>query len=790
MGVGHGGGPYMTPAESRTDVVVVGGGLAGISAAIDLAEAGLSVTMLEARPWLGGATCSFARRGLIIDNGQHTFLRCCGAYQDLLAKLGVASLVAVQNRLEIAVLGSPMVEPTVPGSTVPASIGPEPSAPVALRRSGLPAPLHLVRALAEYRLLPKAERLKAAAVMAALRFTGSGPDDDDISFGEWLADRGQGETARRLLWDLLSAAALGLPADQADRLLAVTAIRTALLSGRGSADIGVPAVPLSKLHSGPAAALLSRLGARVLLGVRATAIQLSGRGGYDIWLDPAAPGNQAGVLGRGPSALHAAGLVLAVPAWEAAWLAPAELSREAERWGRLEAMPVLSLHVIYGSPVTRLPYAVVVDSPVRWVVDKTGPAGLHVGQYLAASVPAADSYVDLPASRLRAELLPELERLFPAATDAELQDFFITRERRALIRQVPGSQRLRASQPAGLPGLALAGAWTNTGWPDTMEGAVRSGHIAALKVLSELTCRRAYRERRCDRASTAGGEHGARDMTGTQADLSGAQLAGAAVQRATRILLARQDSRGRWSGRSAGDVSLDAEVVLVREFLGLRTAEVTSAAAQQIRSGQQPDGSWIGGAEPDGTGDLSASVLAYLALRLAGDLPDAYHLAVAAGWIRDAGGIEAVGLVARSWLAAFGLIGWADVGVPAPEFVYLPARFAPAGGQWAGWSRQVVVSLTIIATLRPRRRLPIDLNELRASGLAAAPPPARSRVALSAAQRMAVRTCGQWLVDWQQRPGLPAEAGRTGRARWWPSTRSDTRLRIRCFLMACAGLIL
>jgi hypothetical protein len=193
------------------------------------------------------------------------------------------------------------------------------------------------------------------------------------------------------------------------------------------------------------------------------------------------------VLAGHPNALHAAGVVLAVPAWEAAALAPAELSGQAQRWARLEAMPVLSVHVIYGSRVTALPYAAVVDSPVRWVIDKTVPAGLHTGQYLAASVPAADSYVDLPASQLRIELLPEIGRLFPAATDAEVQDFFITRERRAQVRQVPGSQRLRAGQPAGLPGLGLAGAWTDTGWPDTMEGAVRSGHSAARKVLSELT---------------------------------------------------------------------------------------------------------------------------------------------------------------------------------------------------------------------------------------------------------------------------------------------------------------
>jgi squalene-hopene/tetraprenyl-beta-curcumene cyclase len=202
---------------------------------------------------------------------------------------------------------------------------------------------------------------------------------------------------------------------------------------------------------------------------------------------------------------------------------------------------------------------------------------------------------------------------------------------------------------------------------------------------------------------------------------------------------------------------------VVREFLGVRPTGATSAAAQQIRSVQQPDGSWIGGPEPGGTGDLSASALAYLALRLAGDSPDAYHLAVAAGWIRDAGGIEAAGLVARCWLAIFGLIGWAEVRAPAPEFVYLPARYAPAHGHWAGWSRQVIISVTIIGTLRPRWRLPVDLNELRATHLAVAQPAARPRVALSAAQRMALSKGGQWLVDWQQRAGLPA-----GGRPYWP----------------------
>ena len=254
-------------------------------------------------------------------------------------------------------------------------------------------------------------------------------------------------------------------------------------------------------------------------------------------------------------------------------------------------------------------------------------------------------------------------------------------------------------------------------------------------------------------------------MTGTTADLSAAQWASASgaqraaasavTQRASRILLARQDSAGRWTGRSVGDVTLDAEALLVREFLGVARPEVTKAAAQQIRSMQQPEGNWIGGAEPGRPGDLAASVLAYLALRLAGDSPDAYHLAVAAGWIRDAGGLAAVGPVCRGWLAVFGLTGWDGVRVPAPELLYLPARYAPSEGDWTGLSRQAVVSLTVIGNLRPVRQLPVDLSELRPGGTACASRAARPSEPVSAARRAALRRCGQWLVSWQQRAGLP-----------------------------------
>ena len=256
-------------------------------------------------------------------------------------------------------------------------------------------------------------------------------------------------------------------------------------------------------------------------------------------------------------------------------------------------------------------------------------------------------------------------------------------------------------------------------------------------------------------------------MTASEPGVGGTKAAAAAAAaRAGQILLPRQDSQGWWSGRSAGDVTLEAEALLVAEVLGIRTAETTNAAAQQIRSLQHADGRWSGigesAAEGDGpaaVGDLSASVLAYVALRLAGDSADAYHMAVAAGWIRDAGGIAVAGVLARMWLALFGLTAWADVPVPAPELCYLPRRYGASG--------PAAVALAIIGTLRPVRALPIHVDELRSGELRDAPAAGNRRrgQAPNPAHAAAVRGLGQWLIAWQQRSGLPAARRPT-----WPSS--------------------
>jgi protoporphyrinogen oxidase len=184
------------------------------------------------------------------------------------------------------------------------------------------------------------------------------------------------------------------------------------------------------------------------------------------------------------------GVVLAVPPEAAARLLPEGAAAPGpgpERWRELGASPIVNVHVLYDRRVTRLPFAAAVDSPVQWVFDRTGPSGLAAGQYLAVSVSAADDVVDTPAAQLREQFVPALEEIFPAARDARITDFFVTRERRATFRQEPGCGEKRPGATTRLPGLVLAGAWTNTGWPDTMEGAVRSGLSAARELRREMT---------------------------------------------------------------------------------------------------------------------------------------------------------------------------------------------------------------------------------------------------------------------------------------------------------------
>ncbi|HXF58127.1 MAG TPA: hydroxysqualene dehydroxylase HpnE [Actinomycetota bacterium] len=447
-----GGQGDLTRGAGRPHALVVGGGLAGMAAALALADGGARVTLLEARRWLGGATSSFERDGLVVDTGQHVFLRCCTAYRAFLGRLGVSDRTSLQPWMDIPVLS--------PGRP-----------PARLRRDPLPAPLHLARALARYRLLSPAERAGAVrAAMALRRLDPKDPHLDRRTFGEWLREHGQSERAVRSLWDLFALPALNLPAARASLALAVKVFRTGLLDRADAADIGVPLVPLGELHGEAGRRALERAGVRVRLGSRVRAVLTGPEGATGVALND--------------GTLEGDVVVVAVPNDRAgALLPPGALPADPAGLG---LSPIVNVHVVYDRPVTRLAFAAVVGSPVQWVFDRTAPSGLDRGQYLAVSLSGAEELVDRPVEWFRRTFLPALAALFPRAREARVERFLVTRERGATFRQAPGTAALRPGPQALVPRLYVAGAWTDTGWPATMEGAVRSGLAAARRALVAL----------------------------------------------------------------------------------------------------------------------------------------------------------------------------------------------------------------------------------------------------------------------------------------------------------------
>ncbi|WP_455357251.1 hydroxysqualene dehydroxylase HpnE [Streptomyces sp. SYSU K217416] len=439
--------------------VVVGGGLAGVTAALALADAGLSVTLLEGRPRLGGLAFSFRRGELTVDNGQHVYLRCCTAYQWFLDRIDGAALAPLQDRLDVPVLD--VAHPTGP------RLG-------RLRRTALPVPLHLAASLATYPHLSLAER--AGVGRAALALKGLDPADpalDGVDFATWLGRHGQSRRTVEALWDLVGIATLNATAKDSSLGLAAMVFKTGLLSAPGAADIGWARVPLGDLHDTLARKALDSAGVRTALRTRADSVSRTEDGSWQVL--------------AGGERITADTVVLAVPQREAHGLLPHRALDDPDKLLDIGTAPILNVHVVYDRKVLRRPFFAALGTPVQWVFDRTEASGLRGGgQYLALSQSIAQNEIDDPVSVLRARYLPELERLLPAARGARVRDFFVTRERTATFAPTPGVGRLRPAARTRAPGLYLAGAWTATGWPATMESAVRSGISAADAALCAL----------------------------------------------------------------------------------------------------------------------------------------------------------------------------------------------------------------------------------------------------------------------------------------------------------------
>jgi squalene-associated FAD-dependent desaturase len=450
------------------DIVVVGGGLAGIAAACDLADAGLPVTLVEARPVLGGKTWSFRdeQTGLPVDNGQHVFLGCCAAYRRFLQRLGIDKATSLQPRLRVPIFAAEYGRAALQAASIP-----------------LPAPLHLLPSFLRLPMLSWREKLQAARTLAAIASAGT-PGRlayDHLSFADWLRARGESERSIKYLWNLITLPTLNEDCEWASAGLALMVFQEGLLRHAGGARIGYATVGLSDLLCEAAARYLQERGTSLRLGSRAVALEM-------------ADDRLTGVRLVNGEVLPASRVVLALPHYALTALAPAACHSYPffARTARLGVSPIVGVNLWLDRVVTREPLAAVIGrEETYWVFDKGALLNLRLaGQYLTLSISGARRYLDQSREQIIAQVRRDLEAVFPALRAAQITHALVIKERQATFAATPGSLAHRLPTKTPVPGLYLAGAWTDTGWPATMEGAVLSGQAAAQAILQTASARK------------------------------------------------------------------------------------------------------------------------------------------------------------------------------------------------------------------------------------------------------------------------------------------------------------
>jgi squalene-associated FAD-dependent desaturase len=431
-----------------SNVIVIGGGFSGVAAACRLAGDGHSVTLFERSPRLGGRAASFVdpESGLPMDFGHHILMRCCTAAQGFLQRVGRADAVRFQESLAIPILWDGRRS--------------------ALRAWPLPSPLHLVPGLLGYGPLSVGERLSTLAGGLALlagRARGG-------SFGAWLSEHHQSDRAIRRFWDPISIAALNVPVDRAGLAAARHLFRTAFFV-RGGADIGFFTHPLGSVFDAARTYIEAR-GGVVETGTAIARIGVDPAGGLTVERSDA-------------RRFEASAVVVAVPPADLARLVGglSAMGRILEQAGTLSWAPIVNLHLWFDRPVLSDDFAIAVDSPVQALFGLSeGESPARRASHLVLSQSAAESWIDRTDEEIVRELSASLERILPAVRQARIIRSLVLRHRRATFVPAPDSESLRASSATPVSGLALAGDWTATGWPSTIEGAVRSGIYAAARV--------------------------------------------------------------------------------------------------------------------------------------------------------------------------------------------------------------------------------------------------------------------------------------------------------------------
>jgi len=443
-------------------VIVIGGGLAGLAAGVALADAGCRVRLFEQRPHLGGRATSYALpNGEHVDNCQHVTLGCCTNLADFYRRVGAAEKIEFFDRLVF-------LDPQGLTGIMEADF--------------LPAPIHMTGSFLFFAPLSYVDKLSIARALTAILFAGGRPKDaygaEPISMLEWLRRRKQTPAAIERFWRVVLVSALNEELDRTDARFGIDVFWKAFLANRTGYRMGVPSVPLSELYDGCRTAI-EKKGGEVILRSPVRTLRFEG-------------GTLRAAIFDGAREETAESFILALPQDRTAELLPKEIRFANPALNHLEKFkvsPITGVHFWFDRQVTHEPFITLLDTQTQWIFNKTalyGPGGTAAdakGQYLQLVISASYDLLRKSREEIIDLCLKEVRQALPAAREAQLVKATVIKEATATFSPEPGVDQWRPTQETKSTGLFLAGDWTQTGWPATMEGAVRSGYLAAEAVL-------------------------------------------------------------------------------------------------------------------------------------------------------------------------------------------------------------------------------------------------------------------------------------------------------------------
>lgn len=461
----------MSQTESNPEkisVLIVGGGLAGLAAASALSQQNFKVTLIDSRPRLGGRATSFVdpTTGEEIDNCQHVSMACCTNFQHLCETAGIHNELVTEDELTfIAPDGQHNKFRASPWS---------------------PMPFHLAGSMSRLSYLSKATQKAIRSALLKLFKTDFSSDEKlrTTSFLDWLKSQNQPEEAIRRFWELVLVSALSESLDRIDITHAKKIFFDGFVRHRDSWKVQVPKVPLSKLYGSKLRSWLEQQGVQILLKTGAEEFVVENEKIKSVQL-------------RDGNDLKADHFVLAVPLGVAQTMMPESIRSHSQYNGLndIEASPISSVHLWFDRPITELRHAVLIDRMSQWVFNRNAilEAEKTTDRYAYQIVISASRELkDLSQEQIQERVLQELAECFTEAKHARLLHARVITEHKAVFSVKPGIEELRSDQQSPISNLQIAGDWTNTGWPATMEGAVRSGYLAAENVIGQIGKKRSF----------------------------------------------------------------------------------------------------------------------------------------------------------------------------------------------------------------------------------------------------------------------------------------------------------